>query len=93
MPAALLRYPLRTDLVLPRIEGPVLLLHGARDTLIPPQHVQKLLALSPRAELVLLPEAAHNDLQDLAAFKLRLGEALRRTAPDQIKAATPGSRP
>ncbi|MBK7059916.1 MAG: alpha/beta fold hydrolase [Rubrivivax sp.] len=69
VPAALLRYPLATDQLLPRVNSPVLLVHGGRDTLIPPSHSQRLAALSPQARLLLVPEAGHNDLQD---FKLYL---------------------
>ena len=38
VPAAVLRYPLRTEEALPDVRGAVLLLHGERDTLIAPEH-------------------------------------------------------
>jgi uncharacterized protein len=47
VPAAVLRYPLRTDLVLPQVQGPVLLAHGAQDGLIPPAHSLALQKLAP----------------------------------------------
>ena len=62
VPGAVLRYPLRTDLVLPRIEGRVQLLHGERDRLIPSWHSLRLQSLRPGTELLLLPGADHNDL-------------------------------
>jgi uncharacterized protein len=76
VPAALLRYPLRTDAVLPRIKGPVWLAHGERDTLIPPSHSQQLKALAPQATLMLVPGAAHNDLQDNAAYLQAVSQAI-----------------
>ena len=63
VPAALLRYPLRSDLVVPQLQGALLLAHGEQDTLIPPVHSQKLQQLLPNAKLTLVPGAGHNDLQ------------------------------
>jgi hypothetical protein len=68
VPSVLLRYPLRTDLALPRISGPVLLAHGGQDTLIPPEHSRRLQALSPRASLLLVPGAGHGDIQEFPAY-------------------------
>ena len=77
VPAAVLRYPLRTDEALPRVRGSVLLLHGERDTLIAPVHSQRLLRLAPAARLVIVPGAAHNDLQRFGAYSNALAVALR----------------
>ena len=74
--AKLLRYPLRTDLVLPGIEGPVLLLHGDRDTTIPVEHSRRLLAAVPTARLAVIEGAGHNDLQAFDAYRQALAEAL-----------------
>jgi hypothetical protein len=76
VPGALLRYPLRTDLVLPGIEGPVLLLHGDRDTTIPVEHSRRLLAAVPTARLAVIEGAGHNDLQAFDAYRQALTEAL-----------------
>ena len=76
VPSSVLRYPLRSDLALPHIQGPVWLLHGERDSLIPPTHTKRLAALSPRTRLELLPGAAHNDLQAFAAYQQTLAAAL-----------------
>jgi alpha-beta hydrolase superfamily lysophospholipase len=76
VPGALLRYPLRTDLVLPGIEGPVLLLHGDRDTTIPVEHSRRLLAAVPTARLAVIEGAGHNDLQAFDAYRQALAEAL-----------------
>ena len=68
VPGALLRYPLRADQALARVQGPVYLVHGARDGLIPPRHSLALQAAAPHARLLLLPDAGHNDIQDFAAY-------------------------
>ena len=77
VPAAVLRYPLRTDEALPRVRGSVLLLHGERDTLISPLHSQRLLRVAPAARLVIVPGAGHNDLQRFSAYSDALAVALR----------------
>ena len=76
-PGALLRYPLRTDEQIGRIRGPLLLLHGERDTLIPPSHSEALRARAPRARLVLVPGGGHNDLQLFDSYLNAVSDALR----------------
>jgi len=76
VPSAVLRYPLRTDLALPRIRGPVLLAHGEQDTLIPPSHSQALQPLNAKATLAIVPGAGHNDLQGRPAYAEALAAAL-----------------
>jgi pimeloyl-ACP methyl ester carboxylesterase len=78
VPGPVLRYPLRTDLALPRIEGPVLLVHGEEDGLIPAQHARDLAPLARRGSLVIVPGAGHNDLQRFPAYTEALAAALRR---------------
>jgi len=68
VPALLLRYPLETYRDVARIDGPVLLLHGDRDELIPVAQARRLLAVGRAAQLVLVPGAAHNDLQDFPVY-------------------------
>jgi fermentation-respiration switch protein FrsA (DUF1100 family) len=63
VPSALLRYPLRSDLALPQLKGPVLLAHGEKDTLIPPANSERLQRLARNATLLIVPGAAHNDMQ------------------------------
>lgn len=75
VPAALLRYRLDTAAALQRVRGPVLLLHGELDRVIPPEHSRRLAALSPQARLQIVPGAGHNDLQDFPAYL----DALRRS--------------
>jgi pimeloyl-ACP methyl ester carboxylesterase len=77
VPGALLRYPLRTDLALARVLGPVLLAHGGRDTLIPPSHSQALSREAPQAQLLIVPEAGHNDIHTFALYLDTLRAALQ----------------
>ncbi len=77
VPSAVLRYPLRTDEALPRIRGAVLLVHGERDTLIPPANSLRLQAVLPRAKLLQVPQAAHNDLQDFPIYLDGLAAVLK----------------
>jgi len=80
-PGALLRYPLETWRDLPRVPVPVTLIHGDLDALIPLAHAQRLQALVPRAELVTITGAAHNDLQDFAQY---LGALAARVRPSAV---------
>jgi hypothetical protein len=77
VPSALLRYPLRTDLMLPQVKNPVLLVHGGLDTLIPPSHSEVLHALVPQSEFLLVPEAGHNDIQEFTVYLNTLAAAMR----------------
>ena len=76
VPSRLLRYPLRTDQWLPQLRGTVLLVHGDQDRLIEPNHSQRLQALRPASQLVHVPGAGHNDLQQFPAYSDALAAAL-----------------
>jgi hypothetical protein len=78
VPTALLRYPLRTDEDLVRVQGAVMLAHGVKDELIPASHSERLKAAVPRAQLLLIPEAGHNDLQEFPVYLEGLRAALVR---------------
>jgi pimeloyl-ACP methyl ester carboxylesterase len=78
VPAAVLRYPLRSDLMLPRVKGRVVLAHGDLDTLIPLQHSQRLQALAPTAELLLVPGAEHGNVHSFKVYLDGLRAALAR---------------
>lgn len=55
--------------IAPAIRAPVLMLAGTRDTLIPPQHSERLRAVwGGAARLVMLPEADHNSMQEGANY-------------------------
>lgn len=77
VPTAVLRYPLHTDVWLPRIRGRVLLTHGERDALIPYEHSLRLQALLPRATLLAVPDAAHNDIHKFPVYLDGLAAALK----------------
>lgn len=83
VPSALLRYPLRTDEALPRVQGPVMLVHGERDTLIPVDHSLRLQALAPRSTFLRVPAAGHGDLQQFPAYLDGLASALTNRALSQ----------
>jgi hypothetical protein len=87
-PGFLVRYPLRTDEVIAGVTSPMLLLHGTRDTLIPPADSERLRALARApAELVLVDGAAHNDIQRFPAYLDALAARLMR-----VDARGPASR-
>ncbi|MFT3953227.1 MAG: alpha/beta fold hydrolase [Piscinibacter sp.] len=77
VPAALLRYPLRTDERIAAIRTPVLLLHGDRDELIPPAHSEALRAIARQARLVIVPGGGHNDLQSFDSYLGAVRRALQ----------------
>jgi pimeloyl-ACP methyl ester carboxylesterase len=77
VPQALLRYPLPTDDWIGRVRSPIVLVHGERDDLIEPAHSRHLQALVPRARLLLVPDAGHNDLQGFPAYLEGVAAALR----------------
>ena len=76
MPGWLLRYPLRTDAMIRQVPNRIMLIHGERDPLIPPSHSQALHELVPQAQLLLVPGAAHNDLQEFPVYLEGLAAAL-----------------
>lgn len=76
IPAVLLRYPLETFRDISRIEGPVLLLHGDRDELIPFAHSERLQGVARAAQLVRIDGAAHNDVQDFPKYTNALAQRL-----------------
>jgi pimeloyl-ACP methyl ester carboxylesterase len=76
VPSALLRYPLATDVLVPRLDTPLLLVHGERDDLIPPHHAEALQRAQPRAQLHIVKGAGHNDLQAFDEYLAVLRRAL-----------------
>lgn len=76
VPGALLRYPLRTDEYLPKINSPVLLIHGDHDELIPVAHTKQLKQLSSLAEAIIITGGRHADLQEIPAYTNGLAERL-----------------
>ena len=76
VPEFLIRYPLRTDRLVSGGTGPLLLFHGATDAFIPPSHSVALKAIATQAELVLVPGAGHNDVQNFPVYRERFAAAL-----------------
>lgn len=68
VPRRLLRYRLETFRDVGRIEGPVLLLHGDYDALIPYSHSERLQQVAPEARLVCIHGAAHGDVQGFPEY-------------------------
>jgi pimeloyl-ACP methyl ester carboxylesterase len=60
LPSPLCRHPFRNDQVLAAFDGPVLLMHGTNDFIIPHHHSEKLHGLCADSTLLLLP-GGHND--------------------------------
>jgi uncharacterized protein len=72
VPSALVRYPIRTFEAINQSSlsqvTQVTLLHGDKDTLITIDNSQRLVQLSPGAQLITIEGAAHNDLQEFPAY-------------------------
>jgi len=81
LPPALLRYPLATCADAARIDGPLLLVHGDSDTLIPIAHSEELAATVPHAKLLRLAGAAHADVHRFPAYGAELMRALQALPP------------
>lgn len=77
LPGFLLRYPLDTCAVADAIRGPLLLIHGDHDTLIPPDHSRRIQARAPRAELALIAGAGHDDVHTFERYRELLQGRLR----------------
>ena len=88
VPQALLRYPLRTDEVLPRVKTPLLLVHGQDDALIAAAHSQRLMQGSPQAKLLIVPSAGHGDIHKFDLYLDGLSAALSQASAG-ISAAPP----
>lgn len=76
LPTWLLRYPLDTAASLQHWQGPLLLLHGERDELIPATHSELLQKLAPQGQLTLIRGAGHNDLQGFDQYLQSVKQAL-----------------
>ncbi len=61
-PGSLMRDPFDNAAVLREYDGPVLLLHGERDRIIPFDHSWRLHAMCPDSTLIAFEHAGHNDV-------------------------------
>lgn len=77
VPAALVRYPLRSDQLIAEVAAPILFVHGDRDTFIPLSHSQTLmeLATSP-SRLLIIERADHYDIHRYPSYLQGLADAL-----------------
>jgi hypothetical protein len=76
VPQGVVRYALRTDVAVTRLDRPLLLIHGDRDELIPFAHSESLAARAPQARLVRVEGAAHADVHTFAKYRETLAAAL-----------------
>lgn len=76
VPSFLLRYPLATEEVISRIQGPLLLFHGEVDRLVPISHSEALRARARDAQLVRIPELGHNGVHGHSVFRKHVLHAL-----------------
>ena len=76
VPPFVLRYPLETDTILPKLTLPILLIHGSDDGLISIQHSKILRSLNPRARLVEIAGAGHGDIHDFEDYTNTVRNAL-----------------
>ncbi len=77
VPVALLRYPLATCADAVEVRGPVLLVHGEQDSLIPIENSEQLLSIAPQARLLRVPGAAHADVHQFKAYTDELLRTLK----------------
>ncbi len=79
----LLRYPIRTDLFIRKVQCPIHILHGRRDRLIPYKQAEMLQKLAPgNIQLYPIARAGHNNLPDFPEYHDLLYDILHGELPD-----------
>ena len=68
LPAIINRYPMRSDEWLPQIKNPVMILHGTIDSIIPINQAEALSRTRPSTELIVIPDAGHNDIHKFPLY-------------------------
>jgi hypothetical protein len=76
VPSQVLRYPLHTVKDAMRLRGPLMLIHGDQDELIGIHHSETLRTAVPRAQLLRVEGAGHNDVHNFPTFREALTGAL-----------------
>ncbi len=72
----LLRYKIRTDFFIKKVECPVFILHGTQDRLIGFRQGQRLADAIPNSELIPIEGAGHNNLPEYPAYHEELYDIL-----------------
>lgn len=86
VPAALLKYPLRTDELIGEVKSPILIAHGDADELIPFDHARQLAAASgKRATLLRVDGARHGDIHQFPAYLAGLSQRMEETVSRPAK--------
>jgi hypothetical protein len=80
---------LDTEALAPQIKSPVLLIHGERDDLIAPSHSRALRAALARAQVAMIANAGHNDLQEFDAYTQALAAQLTQLPLQAAQASLP----
>ncbi|MDB5897951.1 MAG: hypothetical protein JWP41_1553 [Ramlibacter sp.] len=78
VPMQVLRYPLHTLQHAAKLLGPVMLIHGEKDTLIPIHHSEKLCSAMQSAQLLRVTGAGHGDVHQFPTVRKALLAALGR---------------
>ena len=78
VPIQVLRYPLQTLEHAARLLGPVMLIHGEKDELIPIHHSETLCNAFRSAQLVRVDGAGHSDVHQFPSMRKALLSALGR---------------
>lgn len=79
LPSLFLRFHFDNIGKINSVKSPVLFIHGANDTLIPPSHTNKLFDhFSGKKKKVIIPEGSHNDLNEFAEYH----EGLMKIIPE-----------
>ena len=70
LPSWLVRFPLKTHEIIGKIQSPVILVHGDRDSFIPLSHSEELLKLTnAQSKLLVIEGAGHNDIHQFRSYK------------------------
>ncbi|MBI5276186.1 MAG: alpha/beta fold hydrolase [Burkholderiales bacterium] len=78
VPMGVLRYPLRTLEHAAKLLGPVMLIHGEKDELIPIHHSEALCKTMKSAQLLRVDGAGHSDVHQFPSVRKALVSALGR---------------
>ncbi len=79
IPGFIVRYPLATDQVLPRVKAPVIVFHGDQDEIIDYQLTLQLkAALKPQDQFITLKGAGHNNMTNNAVYQETVQRILSR---------------